>query len=577
MVARHWPPLRPAALPGVPNPETDRRLPLPKPQPDMTWSFWNTVDGQLSVRPLEALPDREAAPWNDRTAPGGLGVTGSLGGEDRLGWVDLPLTAGREIPEYVRLREELLAEGFERLVVVGMGGSVLAPRALVSGLPRGRGLEVEFLDSLAPEAVLDVLPPDRQRRTVFLVASKSGTTVETRALEAVIYGTLQGAGAVPGRQFLAVTDPGTPLHRWADRAGYRARFAGKVDVGGRFSALSSFGLLPAALAGRGLGDALERVRRVREALNAGGAAAEPAFRLGALLARLRAEGRWHAHLTAAPGWGGVLPWLEQLFAESTGKEGTGILPVVCEWPHPERSADTTLVIHLGPAEGKDRERLEAGARAGVPAIHCPPDESGHLSLIFRWQVAVAVAAFRMGVDPYDQPDVEGPKAVARRLAEDPASAPQPAAVPGSDVREFLTRAREGGLAVNAFGHRSRMSEGLLHALQRQIAGRFRVTPAIGFGSGLLHSLGQIEKGGPPDLAVLMLTWNPGPDILIPPSPELPAALGGLPIGVFARLQAAADYEELKRRGRRVLWLDGALSGHGGLAELTTRLITLADC
>jgi len=145
----------------------------------------------------------------------------------------------------------------------------------------------------------------------------------------------------------------------------------------------------------------------------------------------------------------------------------------------------------------------------------------------------------------------------------------------SDSRGFLTEAAAGGLAVNAFGHRNRMSEGLVHALQRQLAARFRVTPAIGFGSGLLHSLGQIEKGGPPDLAVLMLTWDSGPDILIPPSPELPAALGGLGTGAFSRLQAAADYEELKRRGRRVLWLDAALPGLGGLAELTTRLITLS--
>ena len=541
----------------------------------MTWSFFNSVDGKVSVRPLEALSEDEAAPWTDRSPPGGLGVTGSLGGEDRLGWVDLPLTARQELFEYVRLRDELLAEGFERLVVVAIGGSALAPRALVSGLPRGRGLAVDFLDSLAPEAVLDTLRPDRQRQTIFLVASKSGTTVETRALEAVIHGKLRGAGALPGRQFLAVTDPGTPLHRWADRAGYRARFAGKVDVGGRFSALSAFGLLPAVLAGCELGEELSGVRRVREALDAAGVAGEPAVRLGSLLAGLRAAGRWQAHLTAAPGWKGVLPWLEQLFAESTGKQGTGILPVVCEWPHPERLADTSLVIHLGPAEDGDRERLEAGAAAGVPAVHCPPDPSGRLAFLFRWQIAVAVAAFRLGMDPYDQPDVEDAKTATRRLAASPESAPQPPDVSDSDVREFLTEAAAGGLVVNAFGHRTRMSEGLVHALQRQLAARFRVTPAIGFGSGLLHSLGQIEKGGPADLAVLMLTWDPGPDVLIPPSPELPSALAGLGIGEFARLQAAADYSELKRRGRRVLWLDAALPGLGGLAELTTRLITLS--
>ena len=538
----------------------------------MTWSFLNTRDGKLSVRPVEALADAEAAPWTDGTPPGRLGITGSLGAEDRLGWVDLPLIARRKLPEYVGLREELRAEGFERLVVVGMGGSVLAPRALLSGLTRDQGLAVEFLDSLAPYAVREILESERLPGTVFLVASKSGTTVETRALEALIFQALCDAGAVPGRQLLAVTDPGTSLDCWAERAGYRARFAGKVNVGGRFSALSPFGLLPAVLAGCELEEELAGVRRVRETLDTGGAAAESAFRLGALLARLRAAGRWQALLTANAGWKGMLPWLEQLFAETTGKDGTGILPVVCEPPYPEGPGDTTLVIHVGPAEGRDRERLAADAAAGVPVIHCPPEESDRLSFIFRWQIAVAVAAFRMGVDPYDQPDVEGTKAAARRLAASPGSAPQPAAVSDAELGAFLSRAAEGGLAVNAFGHRSRMSQGLLHALQSELAARLRVTPAIGFGSGLLHSLGQIEKGGPRDLAVLMLTWDPGPDVVIPPGSELPAALGGLGIGAFARLQAAADYEELRRRGRRVIWLDAARSGEAGLAELTARVI-----
>lgn len=537
----------------------------------MTWSLWNRLDGKVSVRPLTALPGTEAAPWNDEAPPAGLGATGSRGGEDRLGWVDLPLTAHREIPEYLRLREELLAEGFERLAVVAMGGSSLSPRALISGFRRGPGLAVEFLDSLAPQGVLEAILSANLQRTVFLISSKSGATVETRALEAVIFQALVDAGAVPGRHLLAVTDPGTPLHRRAERAGYRARFAGKVNVGGRFSALSAFGLLPAVLAGCELEDELHLVRRVREELTA----TDSAFRLGALLAGMRAAGRWQAHLTAAAGWEEMLPWLEQLFAESTGKEGTGILPVVCEPPHPERFSSTTLVIHLGPADGPDRQRLETGAAAGVPAIHGSPDESGRLSFLFRWQIAVAIAAFRMGVNPYDQPDIEGTKAATHRLASNPGSAPQPQPVSDAELREFLTEAREGGLVMNAFGHRSRMSEGLLHALQRQLAARFRVTPAIGFGSGLFHSLGQIEKGGPEELSVLMLTWDPGPDVPIPPNPELPPALSGLGIGAFARLQAAADYAELKRRGRRVLWLDGVLPGAGGLAELTTRLTTLA--
>ena len=542
----------------------------------MTWSLWNVRGADVSVRPLQALPDSEADPWTDRAPPGRLGATGARSDDDRLGWVDLPLTAAAALPEYLRLRDELLAEGFERLVVVAMGGSALCPQALVSGLPRGRGLEVQFLDTLAPEAVREAVRADRLGKTVFLVASKSGATVETRTLEAVILRQLRVAGVAPGRQFLAISDSGSPLYRWADRAGYRRRFAAKPNVGGRFSALSVFGLLPAALAGCELEEELTAVRRAREALDLDGAAGEPAFRLGALLARRCAEGRFQAHLTASAGWEGVLAWLEQLFAESTGKEGTGILPVLCGPPHPSSLGSANLLIHLGPAAGDDEERFRVAAGAGVPVIHCPPDESGLLSFIFRWQVAVSVAAFRLGVDPYDQPDVEGTKAAARRLAVNPGSAPRPPAVSDADLREFLAEAAGGGLVVNAFGHRSRTAEALLHALQRQIAARFGVTPAIGFGSALLHSLGQIEKGGPANQAILMLTWGARQDVLIPPSPELPAALSGLGTGAFARLQAAGDYEELKRRGRRVLWLDPVLPGQDGLAELTTRLTTVGS-
>ena len=539
----------------------------------MTWSLWNVRGADVSVRPLRALSDSVADPWTDRATPGRLGATGARSDDDRLGWVDLPLTAARELPEYLRLRDELLAEGFDRLVVVAMGGSALCPQALVSGLPRGRGLEVQFLDTLAPEAVREAIRPDRLEKTVFLVASKSGTTMETRILEAVISRKLQVAGVAPGGQFLAISDPGSPLCRWADRASYRRRFAGQANVGGRFSALSAFGLLPAALAGCELDEELAAVRREREALDLNGAAADPAIRLGALLARIRGEGRLRAHLSASSERKGMLPWLEQLFSESTGKGGTGIAPVILPPAGAKSRGDVTLCIHLGAAEGDDRERLEAATHARVPVIHCPAG-SGLLPDIYRWQVAIAVAAFRMGVDPYDQPDVEGTKATTRRLAEDPGSAPIPSAVSDADLSDFLVRCTEGGLVINAFGHRSPRALTMIEALRRNCAVRHGSPPAVGFGSALLHSLGQLEKGGPPDLAVLMLTWDPRVDLPIPPSPELPVALSGLGTGAFARFQAAADYAELRRRGRRVLWLDASVPGPAGLAEMVVRLISL---
>ncbi len=539
----------------------------------MTWSLWNVRGADVSVRPLQALPESVADPWTDRAPPGRLGATGARSDDDRLGWVDLPLTAARQLPEYLRLRDELLAEGFERLVVLAMGGSALCPQALVSGLPRGRGLDVQFLDTLAPEAVREAVRADRLGKTIFLVASKSGATVETRILEAVISRKLQVAGVAPGGQFLAISDPGSPLYRWADLADYRARFLGKPNVGGRFSALSAFGLLPAALAGCELDEELAAVRREREALDLNGAAADPAIRLGALLARIRGEGRLRAHLSASSERKGMLPWLEQLFSETTGKGGTGIVPVILPPSGAKSRGDATLCIHLGAVEGDDRERLEAATRGGVPVIHCPAG-SGLLPDIYRWQVAIAVAAFRMGVDPYDQPDVEGTKAATRRLAEDPASAPTPSAVSDADLSDFLVQCTEGGLVINAFGHRSPRALAMIEALRRNCAVRHGSPPAVGFGSALLHSLGQIEKGGPPDLSVLMLTWSARVDIPIPPARDLPSAINGFGTGAFARLQAAADYDELRRRGRHVLWLDGAVPGPAGLAEMVVRLISL---
>ena len=349
-------------------------------------------------------------------------------------------------------------------------------------------------------------------------------------------------------------------------------------MGGRFSALSAFGLLPATLGGCDLDEEVGVVRKLREGWGGGSSGQDASFRLGALLARFRTEGRYQAVLTAGPESSGLLAWLEQLFAESTGKEGTGILPVVCDAPPPDGLGPTNLLIHLGSAEGATRERLRAVARAGVPVIHCGANAFGRLAFLYRLQIAVAVAAFRMGVDPYDQPDVEATRTVTRRLAERPRRESRPAFRPSpvsdSELRGFLERAAGGGLVMNAFGHRDRAADALRGQLQHRIAARFGVIPATGFGSGLLHSLGQIEKGGPSDLSILMLSWGSESDVVIPEGPELPPGLAGLGTGAFARLQAAADYQELKRRGRRVLWLDAEQPAPSGLAALASRLDAL---
>ncbi len=511
-------------------------------------------------------------------APGGLGRTGELSALNRLGWVDRPRTAGADLASYRTLRRDLLAEGFSRVVVMAMGGSALVGETLVEGLPAGaEGLEVRVLRSLAPEAVREVLDSAALPGTAFLVASKSGATAETLALETLVVERLRASGCLVRRHMLAVSNRGSALFQRAGRD-YRARFAGSPRVGGRFSGLEPFGLLPAVLAGRDPAPGLEAVCRTRHLLDrpsqpppiplddGGFEVPDTGFRLGVLLAHLAEAGRPVAHWSAAPRHDAMLEWLEQMCSETTGKKGRGIVPIVlppaARPPIPLRSG---FRIHLGEEEDGGAERRRA-RDDGTPWIGVPLSAAGLPAAVFRWQVAIAVAAWRMGLDPYDQPDVEAAKKAARRLVNDPAAAPGPPPVEDAGIREFLEAVADPGLAINAFGHRSAVAEAGVQALRHRIAERFGVFPLVGFGSQLLHSLGQLEKGGPKDLGVLMLRWvADGPDL------EVPGAAGGLRIGQLAALQAAADHEELRRLGRRVLWLDAPAPGDPGLRALLDRL------
>ena len=454
----------------------------------MTWSLWTAPRGALSVRPLRDLTEAEAPAWRDRTPPAGLGGTGTRSAEDRLGWVDLPLTAASELPEYGRLREELLAEGFRRLVVVAMGGSALAPRALVSGLRRDAGLDVEFLDSLAPEAVREAVRPDRLPQTVFAVASKSGTTVETRSLEAVIFRALRDAGAVPGRQLLAVADPGTPLHEWADHAGYRRWFAGRVDVGGRFSALTAFGLLPATLAGYALEDELKAVRRVREALDGDSGADDPAFRLGALLARLRAGGTVPGvslRVRRSPGsapLAGTAPLGEHRqtggYRDPAGHGGSAARPELRgrRVLHPPRPGG-----RRGPGTAGGRRALGGFRSSTVLPVPRGFRVCSACRSRSRWRLS------GWGWTPTTSRTSRGTKAAARRLLEDSGPVPTPPAVSAGAIERFLAQAARGGLVINAFGHRDRTARGKdrgppaapRSALRSCARGRFRFrAPAL---------------------------------------------------------------------------------------------------
>lgn len=522
--------------------------------------------------------------WAKRMPPASLGSTADRSTAPRLGWVDLPFEARDWRLEGSALRGDLHRDGIRRVVAVGMGGSALGAATLVSALPPQEfvsidpPLAVRVLDTLAPEAVRSAIAPRRVRETAYLIASKSGETVETTALRAVIEQAVERE-AGSSRQLLAVSDPGSPLLARARRDAWGAAYEGRSDVGGRFSALGPYGLLPAALAAREIEGSIPSALRHRKTLDREFEGPEPpedpGVGLGALLAVLHDAGRRQVHLTAAPDREALLPWLEQLFAESAGKEGKGLLPVVLP-PHPRprpwdpggdpggESGVRPVLLHLGPADEADEVRLAEAAAAGIPVIRCPTPREEALGELFRWQVAVAVFAWRIGVDPFGQPDIDGSKALARRLLAEDSAAPEPPP-PESDLGEFLRGAARGGLAINCFGHRSPAAVEALGRLQRRLAEALGAVPAVAFGPGLLHTLGQLEKGGPPDLSVLMLIWSGKRDVRLPPERRGARRRG---CGEISRLLAAADYRALREAGRRALWLD---SGKEGLDPLLRRV------
>ena len=546
----------------------------------------NPVIAGVAAAVLAEAREREAAFRADAAPPGGLGRTGGRGNAPRLGWVDLPLRAAPLVDAGESLRAELAADGIGRVVVVGMGGSGLGAETLVAtlspredGAPPG-GLAVESLNSPAPEAARAAVAPDRVPETAYLIASKSGTTVETVALESVIVEAVVRSGGSVARQLLALSDPGSPLLARAGADGWRAAFRGNPEVGGRFSALSAYGLFPAALAGRELRRPLRHAVRLRRALDDGEATGpDPGLGLGALLAALHDAGLRQVHLSAEAGLEPLLAWLEQLFAESAGKDGKGLLPVIL----PPRSAvppvaplspaasgrtaagPGALLLHFGAAAGDDADRLREAAAAGIPVIRCPVSPEGVLAEMFRWEVAVAVFAHEIGVDPYDQPDIDGSKALARQLIAGRAAPPDAPRRSRRELSAFLREAAAGGLALNAFGHRNEESVALFEALQRDLAATLGTVPAVAFGPSLLHTLGQLEKGGPPDLSVLMVTWGGAADLPIPAFAGEPAGPG---CGALLRLLAAADHAALGEAGRRVFWLD---AGEDGLAPLAARI------
>ncbi len=474
----------------------------------------------------------------------------------RLGWLDAAAASRPLVARLDALRSELRAEGLDHVVLAGMGGSSLAPEVITRTL----GLRLAVLDTTDPDQVHDAIHGggrERLLRTVVVVSSKSGGTAETDSHRRAFAQAFADAGLSQtevGRRFVVVTDPGSPLEQTARQMGAREVFLADPHVGGRYSALTAFGLVPSALAGADVGDLLDQADALAPSLGGD----NPALRLGAALGAAARGGRDKLVL-ADDGTGitGIGDWIEQLVAESTGKDGTGILPVVVESPTaPGTSGGDVLLVTVG---GSLRPH-------DVPGGGAKPDltVNGPLGAQFlAWEYATAVAGHLLGINPFDQPNVaESKDNTTRILAEglprtSAAFTDGPVQVYADDillggatdvagaVAALLGTVGDGGyLAVLTY--LDRLGDPAAAELRALLAARLPYPVTFGWGPRYLHSTGQYHKGGPQTGVFLEITGALTQDVDVPGRPYT--------FGALQAAQAAGDLQAFGGRGRPVLRL-----------------------
>ncbi len=460
---------------------------------------------------------------------------------DRLGWLTVHDVMHERCPELASFAQACADDGLTHAVLAGMGGSSLAPEVLrdTFGVAPGR-LELVVLDTTHPDQILaaeESLPLDR---TLFLIASKSGTTTETLSHFAYFW------DKVPdGSRFVAITDPGTPLEALAKENGFRATFLNPPDIGGRYSALSYFGLVPGALVGVDLDGLLDRAIEAAQACVPYVPPGDnPGAWLGAILGEAALAGRDKLTLVLDDSIRTFGYWVEQLIAESTGKEGKGIVPVEGEdLGPPEVYGDDRLFVAVG--NEAVPERLSALEDAGHPVLRLPLDAAVQLGgEFFRWEFATAVAGAVLGINPFDQPNVQEAKDRTKQLLASGA-VPEP---DRGDLDALLQQVRPGDyVAIQAYLPRNEETDWRLHAARMRIRDRWNVATTVGFGPRFLHSTGQLHKGGPNTGVFLQIVEPPQEDVPIPGQPYT--------FGTLLAAQAAGDLESLRAHGRRAARAD----------------------
>jgi transaldolase/glucose-6-phosphate isomerase len=492
---------------------------------------------------------------------------------NRLGWLTSPEVMHDHLDVLIDFANEIRKEGFTNVGLLGMGGSSLAPEVFMTTFGNAPGYpSLIVLDSTHPGFVQHVANSVDLAKTLFLVSSKSGGTTETLSFFKFFYNAVSAVKDEPGKNFVAITDPGSPLETLAAEKRLRRVFSSPSDVGGRYSALTYFGLVPAALIGMNLHKLLDRATTMAHASHYCVPVAEnPGLALGAAMGELALAGRDKVTLFASPSIAAFGVWVEQLIAESTGKNGTGILPVAGErLAAPGHYGDDRFFVYLR-LEGDENDALDKGIdaleAAGHPVVRIALDEKEDLGgEFFRWEMATAAAGAVLGINPFDQPNVEAAKSKARELLSAfgetgslPADTPTVVAgnievfggagKSGGSIGEvfadFAKLARPGDyMALMAYVPGTDETDAILENIRLVLRDRLKIATTLGYGPRFLHSTGQLHKGDGNKGLFIQITHSPKSDSAIPGEPYS--------FSTLISAQALGDYQALAERDRRLI-------------------------
>jgi transaldolase/glucose-6-phosphate isomerase len=505
---------------------------------------------------------------------------------NRLGWLDVSDHMLEQAPAMTELAEQVREAGYTHALLLGMGGSSLCPEVLRQTFGTRDGYpDLKVLDSTDPATIRAREAELDPAKTLFIVSSKSGTTTEPNDFFKYFWARVEALkGDRAGENFVAITDPGTPLQTLAEKYGFRRVFQNPPDIGGRYSALSYFGMVPGAIMGVDITALLSRAQRMEQCcVPVVPVEQNPGVLLGAAIGVLATAGRNKLTFVCSPPIGSFGLWLEQLIAESTGKEGTGVVPIATEpLGDPGDYGDDRLFVYVrlaGKEDAEQERRMAALETAKQPLLRITLQDPLDLGQeFFRWEMATATAAAILGINPFDEPNVQESKDNTKRLLREYESTqrlPQPRASVESDgialssrralggdglvggLRGFLSEVRPGDyVALMAYIEPTEENEQKLAQMRAAIETRLRVATTLGFGPRFLHSTGQLHKGGPNLGVYIQLTGVDGEDLAIPGD--------SYSFQILIDAQALGDLLSLENHGRRVIRLNLGTNVPAGL-------------